>query len=263
MMLTSISYISKILWRFYGGANLNDPQAGINDIQYIFEKDRIVLQPYKGADGKSDKYKRQVVFKKEGAEKSITHQIGGQIIDDPDIKVVYVEEPKAVCFCDIPINHLALHMRKYGHVGLGIDKNLLTEKALDLQPVRYYFIREPKEYNHPIPGIFNVAKSEGQTRVQLEKYVKIPTLFQDDGMADKIKQPDNEDKEFGVSECFDWIYEEREWRHFGPVTLKYEEISFLLFPSRKYLYRLGKLSHLVDAKVGIIYTDELFPSGEK
>lgn len=261
MILTSINYISKILWRFYGGANVKDPQVGINDIQYIFEKDRIILQPYKGADGKSDKYKRQVVFKKEAFEKSINHHAGGQILEDPEL--IYVEEPKAVCFCDIPINHLALHMQKYGYVGLGIDKNLLAEKSLDLQPVRYYFIRESIEYNHSSSGVFNVVKSEGKRLVQLERYVKIPTLLQDDEMTDKIKQPGNEDKELSVSECFDWIYEEREWRHFDPVTLKYEEVSFLLFPSRKYLDRLGKLSYLIDSKVGIIYADELFPNGVK
>ena len=43
--------------------------------------------------------------------------------------------PSVVCFCDIPREHLAIHLRKYGPFGLSFDKSLLVSSGA--RPVMY------------------------------------------------------------------------------------------------------------------------------
>ena len=40
--------------------------------------------------------------------------------------------PTVTCFCDIPVDHLALHVRKYGTFGLSIKRHLLIAAGLVL-----------------------------------------------------------------------------------------------------------------------------------
>lgn len=253
MAYTSVTYISKILWRFFGGSDPSDPKVGLHDIQFIFTKGKIVLEPFFGPNGKEDRYRRQIVFQK--SSDSMVPSGQGEPLNDDEI---YAEEPKAVCFCDIPINHLALHMKKYNCVGIGIDRELLAQKAKDLQPARYFFIRGAEDFETDMPGVFSVRNAEGIKTVALEKYIKIATLFRDNAsVSETLASPGGRD----VSEGFNSIYEEREWKHFGRVELDFNEVAFVLLPSRGYLKSAGELAKLIEAKPGIIYADELFPMG--
>lgn len=258
MPFEPISYISKILWRFYGGSTPSDPSIGLKDIQYIFREDKIRLEPYYGLTGYNRSYNRQIVNLDLSKRSDMVP--GDQGEPEGEENLVYAEEPKSVCYCDIPINHLALHMKKYNQVGIGIDRDLLAKKAEDLQPVRYYFIREPN-ISGSVPGVFTFERNETSSTIKLDKYVKIPTLFNGDSVAPGTHQP--EDSSLAVSEGFNSIYEEREWRHFDPIELDYSDISFLLLPSRSWKEELENLDKLFNAKVGVIYANELFPVGEQ
>ncbi len=261
MAYSSVTYVSKILWRFFGGSSPDNPKVGLRDIQYIFnddKTDKVILKPYYGSDGKSKKYIRQIMFQEESSIHSMTPLEGGKPEDEG--ATIYAEEDKAVCYCDIPINHLALHMKKYNTVGIGIDRDLLASKAPDLQPVRYYFIRNKKDFDNDVNGVFKVSENGENRIVSLEKYIKIPTLFKGNVSISTTFQPEVDGLD--LSEGFNSIYEEREWKHFDSVEISVDQISFLLLPSRKFLKEIGKLKTLIESNVGIIYADELFPEGE-
>ncbi|HLE12849.1 MAG: hypothetical protein A2504_00440 [Bdellovibrionales bacterium RIFOXYD12_FULL_39_22] len=247
MQIQPISYISKILWRFYGGSAPDDPQQGIKDIQYIIKADKIVLKPFHGLTGYNSQYKRKVVFENAGfeePEKSI------DVVEE----TIYAYEPKAVCFCDIPINHLPEHMKKYNCVGLGIDRNFLAYQSKDLQPVRYYNIKDKSELNNSVEGIFDVIH-ESPKILAMKPFVKIPTLFRGQRLLSGMLK--DEDSLFAPSEGFDSIYEEREWRLFEEIEIPFDKISFLILPSRN-MDDIGSLKAILDSRVGIIYADELF-----
>ena len=67
----------------------------------------------------------------------------GEILIHPDAKISENElyYPGMVCFCDIPVQDLAIHMRKYSPFGLAFSKDLVIRKGGT--PV-YYLPREAK-----------------------------------------------------------------------------------------------------------------------
>lgn len=257
MGFQSVTYLSKILWRFYGSSSPNEPKAGIKDIKFIFNEGKIVLKPFYGEDGKRTHYRRLVSFGEDQAAANLSATTEGEP-ETPE-KRYYVEEPKAVCYCDIPINHLPLHMDKYNAVGIGIDRELLAKKALDLQPAKYHYVRSKDEFNSSIPETSTVQESDSITTVSLKKYVKVATLFEGNNSVRGTVQYKDSDS----SEGFDSIYEEREWKHFEEVVLDYRDIAFLLLPSPEYFEQHPEFKDLRDANVGIIFASKLFPSGAK
>lgn len=173
MSYRPVTYISKILWRFFGGSSPENWNKGLEDIQYIFKNGKILLEPYHGLTGYSTSYTRQVVYEDDKSNvNSMFSHVEGEMPEEKGI--IYASEPKAVCFCDIPLNHLALHMKKYNCVGIGIDRDLLARKSKDLQPVRYHFIREKEEFHESKDGLYESKSEQGNTTVSLSNYVKIP-----------------------------------------------------------------------------------------
>lgn len=67
----------------------------------------------------------------------------GEILIHPDAKISENElyYPGMVCFCDIPIQDLNIHMRKYSHFGLAFSKDFIIKKGGT--PV-YYLPREAR-----------------------------------------------------------------------------------------------------------------------
>jgi hypothetical protein len=50
--------------------------------------------------------------------------------NDPDIPPGELYKPQVVCFCDIPVSDLEIHIRKYSPFGLSFLKPFLVEKKV-------------------------------------------------------------------------------------------------------------------------------------
>jgi hypothetical protein len=153
--------------------------------------------------------------------------------------------PGVVCFCDIPVGDLGIHIEKYGSFGLAFLKAAYALRSAN--PVFYigkttnvhrtfisgrgemprgeYFdavLREFHEFMQevtpPLGGdAEQYAKLERVTRIRnlLEAYVFAFVKFFDEGKADS--DPDN-------------YYMEREWRVLGNVRFKLDEVSRVIIP---------------------------------
>jgi hypothetical protein len=60
-----------------------------------------------------------------------SRNITGNLLVNPNAKISENEmfNPQVVCFCDIPIDDLPLHMSKYSQFGLAFDKNFVVSKG--------------------------------------------------------------------------------------------------------------------------------------
>lgn len=57
--------------------------------------------------------------------------ISGNLVVNPSAKISQNEmySPQIVCFCDIPVEDLILHVRKYSRFGLSFDKEFIVQKG--------------------------------------------------------------------------------------------------------------------------------------
>ncbi len=197
------------------------------------------LEPYIGS---GQYYERQLVFP--------TSPLGPPA--STDFNIFNVKEPKAVCFCDITVSHLASHINKYGDVGLGFHRKALVEKVPDLRPVKYQPIKGLGDLEKFNKSDWKILKSKKE--VSLGEYVKIPTFLEN---TDEMNRGIN-------SEHFEDIYEEREWRSFRRFEFTTEDLAFVVLPKRGLVKnrRHPKLSSLLKSGVGVIYASELFGGGK-
>ncbi|WP_157868236.1 abortive infection system antitoxin AbiGi family protein [Halobacteriovorax marinus] len=251
----SLSYISKIFWHFLGPkpvdyVDAKDRLSSYREIltrleSMINDSEEVVLERYIG-NGKF--YERQFDF----AEDNFMANWGtlNSISTLDENKTYLIEEPKALCFCDIPINHLPEHMKKYGDIGIGVRKDVLQSKVNDFLPVHYRPIRNKSDFLN-MKDHFS-KKDPKERKFRLKRYSKIPTEFSeyDDGYTSKSN-----------TETFSQIYEEREWRTFEKVKLKRSDISFVLLPDRNILKgktEFRKIQELINSEIGVIYAEELY-----
>jgi hypothetical protein len=146
---------------------------------------------------------------------------------NPQVKnnwIIY--EPKSLCFCDIPVNHLPLHMSKYGDVGLGFRREIvLNLKDCIVKPVRYFPLNPTESIKRQVADIGVKGIRRGVKTLHLDNFIKIPTWL----------PPGKPNIEGSNAEDFNSIYEEREWRTFDEMEFKTEDLSFILLPSKKYI----------------------------
>ena len=237
----ALSHVSGLLWHFLGP---KDDHTGYSTIL-----DRMVKKVNDTGTGgelrrwlpaKDDFfYKRKLMFDEGGF---------GFVVDPNDkrYQTFWVKEHRALCFCDIPINHLPLHMEKYGDVGFGFRRDKLFLKASDLQPVRYFRLKSSVDLVKYQNRFWKF--DDGLKEVELDEYIKIPTLLSKD-----IPVLDDDE-----SELFDRIYEEREWRSIDGFEYTLEELAFVLIPDRVYLKKYPKLQKLVENGVGLIVATDLY-----
>ncbi len=153
--------------------------------------------------------------------------------------------PGVVCFCDIPVGDLEIHIGKYGSFGLAFLKTTYALKSAN--PVFYiaksttvrrtlmsgrgemprgeYFNAIMKEFHEFMQDVTPMlggdakqyAKLQRVARVRnlLEAYVFAFVKFFDEGKSEG--DPDN-------------YYMEREWRVLGNVRFKLDEVSRVIIP---------------------------------
>lgn len=234
-----ISHVSDVLWHFIGPKEWEyfDPSATILRLDSLISHDGLSLtvEPHTKS---GNFYSRKMSFK------NTTFGASGAMDDTVEYSV---EEPKAICFCDITLPYLPLHMEKYGDVGFGIRrKNIDKSDSFNIRPVRYYPLTKTEQLDEENNILWKMVKK----KVTLMPFTKIPT-----DLNDRRTAPAGDN-----AELFDTIYEEREWRTLERTTFGLTEIAYILIPSRKYLdrTRYKKLFKMIDNGVSLIIAEDLF-----
>ncbi|MGH9866911.1 MAG: abortive infection system antitoxin AbiGi family protein [Candidatus Polarisedimenticolia bacterium] len=165
----------------------------------------------------------------------------------------------AVCFCDIPLRDLGVHMGKYGQFGLAFPKPFLI--AQGASPVFYvaqnaaavvqggtrgkYFNRMSQIYSPIRAFLFSHGGGQGMEDLDLQELLeKYPTLRSDEAVRRLANNLDLLTAFFdrdilGYVKCFDAslsdadehnYYLEREWRVATDVAFELRDIAFVIVP---------------------------------
>jgi hypothetical protein len=211
--MTSQRYIASDLTHFVGRRE-NDDDSRYRLLVDIVKKGRLTAPP---GCGKADGV--QVLVVNEAGRASANNLI----------------RPAAVCFCDIPLADLAIHMRKYSHFGLAFSKDFLTAKGAT--PV-YYISRTTlddgrplgEKFDHHIRDILTTFDELNRQQAALDPVLagKLADLqrfcewnifaflkFFDHGLADGDENN---------------YYFEREWRTLSNVEFAAADIARIIIP---------------------------------
>lgn len=223
MGITEQRYISKELTHFVG-RNLRDEiedESQRLDEQYklllkIIQEKCISYSPHNpGQIPKGKKY---------NPKSSIGLSPGEKISDNKMVN------PRMVCFCDIPLEDLGIHIRKYSPFGLSFKKSFLIERGAN--PVFYVAKNSAvhrtnrSEYFDKMVGLY--LRSCGLTPEVIT--TKSADCFEiADFLLDllgyiKFFDPDKSD---GHEENF---YMEREWRTYYNIHFGIEDIYRIIIP---------------------------------
>jgi len=142
--------------------------------------------------------------------------------------------PQMVCFCDIPFEHLEIHLTKYPSFGLGFKKDFIVKNGGT--PV-YYIPSEAKE-----SSIINKGQYFDEKLDKFSYYVSYVIDTKCQQTLDIIKEID----EFLTFQVFSYVkffdhnlsddapnnyYFEREWRVFGNLKFSIKNVTTALIPS--------------------------------
>jgi hypothetical protein len=237
----TISYTSTLLWHFVRGAGDNFDQKAENSLSLFLTSEsgtEILQENGKGylrrIPPKRDSYHNRT-FTLEGALPASAKE------DDFGIaKDYFVKELRSLCFADIPINHLPIHLDRYYGIGLGFRRDIISSKIEDLKPVEYY----PRKTIFTLENSCEVFFGDTSHPLTLKRYAKIPSM----------------------DESFDDIYNEREWRTFQDLEFSEEELAMIFFPTRKILNRAlneARFKSLFAKGVGYICGEDLYESSKE
>jgi hypothetical protein len=158
--------------------------------------------------------------------------VGGTREPDDDTEAAYSQ---VVCFCDIPVTDLEIHMKKYSRFGLSFLKPFLVSKGAN--PVLYVAknspalsFRLPESQDEPWPRrrVFkrNIELLEEYRRKMHGTFPPNLEFFLDILVFSFIKYfDDSTSDEDEVN-----VYMEREWRVWGDVNFALEDVHRVFMP---------------------------------
>ncbi|MGE3760077.1 MAG: abortive infection system antitoxin AbiGi family protein [Pseudobdellovibrionaceae bacterium] len=234
------THISDILWHFIGPKEFegNDYTKALVRLESYIRDDLsgIDLVPFKKI---SQFHVRTLLIKELGY--GVAEDLG-------DVKKFVVHEPRALCFCDIPISSLPVHMAKYGDIGIGIHRRKMNDPVFfnKLRPVLYY-PHINSQVIHDEQNLNRFWKIEGST-ITLHDFVKIPT---------HLSSEQNANREFNA-EQFETIYEEREWRSMSSLRLSLDDIAYFIIPEKSHLSNHPKIKKLIAEGIGLITAKDMY-----
>jgi hypothetical protein len=242
MAFKTISYTSTLLWHFVRGWGDTFEDKAETSLSIFLTSDsgtEILKDEGKGKllclPPKKESFHTHT-FILEGAMSESTKEN-----DFSETKQYIVHEPRSICFADIPINHLPIHIGRYYGIGLGFRRDIISSKVDDLKPVEYY----PRKSSFTLQNSCEKFIEDSKEPLVLKKYSKIPSK----------------------NETFDHIYHEREWRTFEDFDFSQDELSMVFFPTSKILKKAlehEKFKKLFASGVGYICGEDLYePNKEK
>lgn len=143
---------------------------------------------------------------------------------------------KMVCFCDIPLNDMQIHMMKYSRFGISFKKDFLIKKGAN--PVYYivnnaklgdndssvYFDRMIKKYN----DIFHYLMYNKENNTNEKKDIFEVKCFIDTRLISFIQSFDGNKSEDDPEN----YYMEREWRSLHKISFTINDIHRIILPGR-------------------------------
>ena len=231
-------YVSKELTHFVGKYlkdRYQDPDQSENE-QYKLLVKILIEGLLKGNDLTDDEIKS-------GQIESVKIFDKGSFSKETWIKV------KTVCFCDIPVNDLGIHMNKYSKFGLSFVKEFLIEKRAN--PVFYVAI----DSKPPTPPTVKTIANRGDWfNKELINFCKLLSPIMGTESSEVYKDILNNFREFiwffgkdilpflKPFECCksdndkENYYMEREWRVLGFVKFELKDVSRIILP-KSYIKR--------------------------
>lgn len=176
----------------------------------------------------------------------------GRVTIDPDGRVSRNEayEPEAVCFCDIPVGDLDIHIQKYSPFGLAFRKPFLVERGAS--PVFYVAgasrtlrrdLRAGKDAETTRADYFDeMVRAYHQLRAEAEKaLVRLPPGAPERGHHEALlRLADFLDFEvWSYLKFFEYplhdedpenYYMEREWRLLGALRFSLDDVRRVILP---------------------------------
>jgi Putative abortive phage resistance protein AbiGi, antitoxin len=197
-------------------------------------------------------------------------KIQGNLTIKPDAKISRNEmySPQIVCFCDIPISELSIHVRKYSNFGLSFDKDFIVKKGgvpvfyiPKYGKVRFKEIENmtaeekcKKLMEEGLDGIHSHIDQSENFDYMVSEYIKlfseIKKFITDRNLLKRISELQrffdfhifNHLKFFNHNLADDDernYYFEREWRLNGYLRFRDEDVKTIIIP-KKYAARFRK-----------------------
>jgi hypothetical protein len=175
-----------------------------------------------------------------------------------------------VCFCDIPLDDLGLHMEKYGEFGLGFERAYLVDRGAS--PV-FYVARDSYVRDRPVAGtvtrgeyfndmgsvygqlrafVFSGGREPGTEDADLHAILAAHPELREEPAVQRLTERLHKLTQFldpyvfGYVKCFDSnlpddddrnYYLEREWRVPRRIDFTFDELAFIVVP-RAFVPRL-------------------------
>lgn len=141
--------------------------------------------------------------------------------------------PHVVCFCDIPVGDLSIHMEKYKHFGLAFTKGFLIKK--EARPVFYMTQVVAKEFDAlsdrygRLFSSANLGRLIRERKLTTEEYGLFEQLrvYLDFNVLSLCKPFDERRTSDVDPQNF---YMEREWRVFGNVHFDVTDVYRIIIP---------------------------------
>lgn len=161
-------------------------------------------------------------------------------------KSIFTEElviPNVICFCDIPLEHLDIHIKKYGMFGISFDRDYIVMSGA--RPVFYIPIHSSHQFS--IFGA-NMLKDLEQVWRGFREHVVDPVTMPTRGRSMGRKPDSPVDASLALDAILtkevlayikvfqaelsedhpDNYYLEREWRKFGNLKSQLQDVKRLL-----------------------------------
>ena len=159
--------------------------------------------------------------------------VGGTRV--PDVDSTEAAYSEVVCFCDIPVTDLEIHMTKYSRFGLSFLKPFLVGKGANLvmyvannSPALSFGLPDSKDEPWPRRRVFerNIELLEDYRRKMRGTFPFNLEYFLDMLVFSFIKYFDDSTSDEDEAN----VYMEREWRVWGDVNFALEDVHRVFMP---------------------------------
>lgn len=223
------TYTSAQLFHFVGRASPGDDEENFNKLLMVLRSGYISHKPHSPG----------------GSKIQCELNPAGSLVEESLVVATIT------CFCDIPVDHLSIHMRKYGKFGISFSRTYLISEGA--RPVIYVPISRTgktgiheqqmlRGWDNFFKGVRKVAPQEqhksrkfgAEPATQEEVLSSLDSIFTKDFLA--FVKPFNADLDDDHEENY---YLEREWRKYGYLAATPDTVGGVWMP-KEFIDRFSK-----------------------